>query len=494
MYQVRQFLAPRLRNRTKGGKLALLSLAFLLILGCIQLFFAPLARVGLGPFSSGSSPAMAAPPVVRRIDIPYFNSAVPFNRTAIFWFGSVSSSDNYIDVRLGYNSSELYVDLHIVDRYLWYDPNAQAPDLASGDTASLYLDTAPSGQSAPDRSSFKFVAQVDWYQPRTHYQQTYQGNGATWVPAPLAFTSVSGWRGSGFNGKEDSGWTMTYHLPFASLGLAGAPAPGTRWGLAVKVHNQDNAADTPLSLKWWPESFRGAVPGSWGDLVFGLPRYQAPRTTNDATYTIRNGLNNQVVTDGMVGGALGCFNGGANRWSALGSQSYPGATRVNIQNEWDISDFNCFSKFYISFPLGSLPKGQAVVKATVTLYEYGNAGKKGVANPSCIQVAVVGGGWDPATLAWNNAPLVQENIGQTIVNTVSWPVPLPGKANSWDVSRALASAYAAGQSFLQLVFYSSDSAYSTGKYFYSSTIGDWNAQGRPTLQVTLGTVSSSSSA
>ncbi|HYU74588.1 MAG TPA: hypothetical protein VEL31_18110, partial [Ktedonobacteraceae bacterium] len=58
---------------------------------------------------------------------------------------------------------------------------------------------------------------------------------------------------------------------------------------------------------------------------------------------------------------------------------------------------------------------------------------------------------------------------------------------------ALADAYAAGQP-LRLVFYSSDSAYNTGKYFFSSTIPDWNATGRPTLQATLGNIATSSSA
>lgn len=487
MYNVRRFWSSRLHNHPKGRKIAVLPIGILLIL-CFQFFFPTLTRGGLGLFRPNVTPVKAALPLVRRIDIPYFNnSPVPFNQTAIFWFGSVSSSDNSIDVRLGYNSSELYVDLHIVDRYLWYDPHAKAPNLSIGDTATLYLNTTQNGNSAPDQHSLKFVAQVDWYQPRIYYQQAYQGNGSTWVASPIAFTSVSGWRGSGFNGNEDSGWTMTYHIPFFSLGLSGAPSQGTIWRLGLKVHDQNNASDAPYTLKWWPETFSDTNPSSWGDLAFGMPTYQAPHTTHNASYTIRNGLNNQVVTDGMVGGSLGCFNGGTNRWTGFGSQSYPGAPHINIQNEWDISDFNCFSRFYIAFPLSSLPMGKEVVSANVILYQFGNAGHKGTIIPSLIQVAVVNEGWNPATLSWNNAPLVQENISQTVVNRVNSAVPLPGKANSWDVSRALASAYAAGRSFLRLVFYSSDSAYSTGKYFYSSSMASWNANGRPTLQVTLGT-------
>src|SRR5213080_986338 len=94
---------------------------------------------------------------------------------------------------------------------------------------------------------------------------------------------------------------------------------------------------------------------------------------NPTTYTIRNKLNNQVVTDGMVGGSLSCGNRGLNRWTQWGTQTYPAAPQVNIQNESDISDWNCFSKFYITFPLSSLPTGGGVANAQVTLYEYGNS-------------------------------------------------------------------------------------------------------------------------
>jgi len=492
MYSIQKILPSRFHDKTRFTRIALINPAIIIFL-CAILTFTALFWSSLGLGHSSKPTAKAASSLVRRINIPYFqNSAVPFNQTSIFWFGSVSSSDNYVDVRMGYNNNELYVDLHIVDRYLWYDPNAKAPNLTKGDTATVYLSTTQNGSNAPDQNAYKFVAQVDWFQPRTHYQQAYRGNGSTWVASPVAFSAVSGWRGTGFNGKEDSGWTMTYHIPFSSLGRAGSPAQGTPWKLGVKVHNQDNASDTPLSLKWWPETENDMVPSSWGALVFGLSTYQAPQTTNKATYMVRNGLNNQVVTDGMVGGSLGCYNKGLNRWTGLGGQSYPGATRINIQNEWDISDWNCFSKFYISFPLTALPAGKGIVSARVTLHEYGGSGTKGIPTPSLIQVASVNEGWNPASLAWNNAPLVKENISRTVVNTVSNPTPY-GQPYSWDVSKALADAYAARQP-LRLVFYSSDSAYNTGKYFFTSAIASWNANSRPTLQATLGNVAASSPA
>ena len=143
-------------------------------------------------------------------------------------------------------------------------------------------------------------------------------------------------------------------------------------------------------------------------------------------------------------------------------------------------------------PLTSLPAGKGVVSAKVTLHEYGGSATKGVHTPSLIQVASVNQGWNPATLSWNNAPLIKENISRTVVNSVSNPTSF-GQPYSWDVSKALADAYAAGQP-LRLVFYSSDSPYNTGKYFFSSTLGSWGAVSRPTLQATLGNVAASSAA
>jgi hypothetical protein len=71
-------------------------------------------------YSSNQSAHAASP--LPTINAPYFPNAVPFNQTAIFWFGAISSSTTYTDVRLGYSSSELYIDLRNIDRYLWYDP------------------------------------------------------------------------------------------------------------------------------------------------------------------------------------------------------------------------------------------------------------------------------------------------------------------------------------------------------------------------------------
>ena len=61
----------------------------------------------------------------------------------------------------------------------------------------------------------------------------------------------------------------------------------------------------------------------------------------------------------------------------------------------------------------------------------------------------------------------------------------PCTPREWDVSGAVASAYAHGTP-LRLVLYSSDSDRHSGKLFSTSEAGDWNEAGRPTLFVNWG--------
>jgi hypothetical protein len=489
-----QSLSSHLPSR-RLGRFVLVNLPALLLLGLLLSFMKPLLGNETGHTATSTARAASAsanqinvPHYAGSLDVPCTNFAAPFNQTSIFWFGKVSSSSDYVDVRMAYSDSYLYINLNIIDRYVWYDSHASSPNLSIGDTATLYLDTTQSGSNAPQKTSFKFLAQVDNGQPRANYQRAYQGNGTAWAVSSAPFTTCSWWRGTKINGGDDAGWNMTYELPFTSLGTSTAPAQGNAWKLAVAVQNQDNASANPLTVTWWPQAAQGTTPASWGQLVYGLPTYQPSRSANPTTYTIRNGVNHQVVTDAMVGGGLGCYgmNQGSFRWTNWATKNWGQSHRVDVENQSDVSDWECFTKYYITIPLSSLPAGKGVLSAKIILYETGNMGQNGQTgpNPSNIEVATVNQVWNASTIDWNNAPPVREVISLTTVNLYV-KAPLPGDKYSWDVSAAAAQAYASGQP-LRLVFYSTGALRHAGKYFTSSYQPSWDIAGRPALQVTVG--------
>jgi hypothetical protein len=78
-----------------------------------------------------------------------------------------------------------------------------------------------------------------------------------------------------------------------------------------------------------------------------------------------------------------------------------------------------------------------------------------------------------------------ENVAAAWVDPLEDPPPPAGVARQWDVSRAVAQAYAAGQP-LRLALYESDGALHSGKYFRTSDVDVYEQEHRPTLIVTWG--------
>lgn len=432
-----------------------------------------------------SWPAVHPPPaagqngVVRRANAPYFAGDVRFAETAIFWFGRVTPAENHVDVRVGYNDDHLYLHLAVFDRRLWYDSSPAPADLDAWDAATLYLDLDGNVGDVPDANAYRFVGQLNWWEPRDDYQVAYQGDGSGWATTAVPFTATVGWRGNAPNDDvDDRGWTLSYYIPFDSLGSSGPPAQGSAWGLALTLHDRDDADGTPIADQVWPETLAPQQPATWGQLVFGMPTYSPPAVVPLETVTVRQGLDGALVPDADVGGGSTC-GAGLDFWTEWGQANYAGEGDLNVQNQIDVSDWPCFSKYYVTFPLDALPPDREVLSATLTLHEFGHAGAPGQAYPSWIQILTVAEDWDEATLNWNNAPLAVENVAVTLVD----PVPFPGMPFTWDVSAAVVEAYAAGTP-LRLALYEADSAYHSGKYFVSSD--STTTEGRPTLQVSLG--------
>nr|NIV34580.1 DNRLRE domain-containing protein [Anaerolineae bacterium] len=422
----------------------------------------------------------------RRVNAPY---DVPGEEAAIFWFGRVTPTENYADVRVGYRDEYLFVHVAVFDRLLWYDMSSSSEDLTSWDSVTLYLNTAGNVGSVPTASAFRFDTQLNWWEDRDDYQASYTGDGSGWLAATLPFTTTSYWAGNAPNDEtDDLGWATIFYVPYTSLGLSGPPEPDTIWGMALSLQDRDDVAGTMIPDQLWPETLVAEQPNTWGQLSFGLPSYTPPPATPDETISIYHGVNGADVPDADVGGSSDCGELAAPEYfPSWGELNYAGKIFLNVQNLAIIGDWPCLSKYYVTFPLDSLPPGKVIIAAELILYHFGNAGETSTPGPepSLIQVLTVSEDWDEATLTWNNAPHARQNIGGTWVEPLETTPEWPGIPRHWDVSMAVADAYAEGTP-LRLALYEADWAFHAGKYFYSSDIGGMDGEGRPTLVVTLG--------
>ena len=442
-----------------------------------------------------SSPTLSATPALRdlcapemlpRIHAPRFEGPIPFEQSAIAWFGQVSPTRNYTDIRVGYNARELFIYLAIFDRHLWYDENPTPQTLTQWDAATILLDT--SGGDWLSLSSWRFVAQL-YSEPSPSRRNVERGSAEGWKPIHVPFNAVPGWRGNALNDdrESDRGWAMGFTIPFSSLGLTSAPPEGTIWRLAVRVHDRDSMEDPSLEETSWPPSASPDDPSCWGFLHFGLPAYHATAVPTGYIWIRRPVRNSPLVPDANVGGTTSnqCPGDEHYIWNEWGNRNDGHAPDFNIQNQSDVADWPCFAKYYVTFPLDAIPRGKTIISATLTLHQFGNARDPGQARPSWIQVLIASADWDEETITWNNAPLAYENVGGAWVDPLlEWP-GWPGVPRTWDVSYAVAQAYARGEP-LRLILYSADSAYHSGKYFVSSDAEDWNTEGRPLLEVWWG--------
>ena len=457
----------------------------------VLLMGAVTVRATVAPAASGlviAAPSLehqAEPMPVRHVYAPY---NVPAGEAAVFWFGRVTSNVNYTDARIRYTDDRLLLSLGIMDRLLWYDTTPSPAEMTSWDSVSFYVSLSGATGEAPNSGTYRFDAQLGWWEDNFHV--AYIGNGGGWTVATVPFTTTYGWNGNVPNNdsEDDRGWALYYAIPFTSLGLNGPPPQGTVWGLGLAVHDRDGALSSPLADQVWPETMDPLRPETWGRLVFGLkPAYVPDPTTPTGTTVIRHGLDGAQVIDADVGGSSICGGPAApGFFPAWGNLNWAGKEFLNIQHVDPISEWPCFSKVYVTFPLGRVPAGKTILSATLTLYQNGNAGERENPGPqsSFIEVFTVDEDWHESTITWNNAPMAMENVAGTWVDPLPESPPWPGIPRQWDVSRAVAQAYAEGEP-LRLVLYSPDWPMHSGKYFYSSDIGG-GGEGRPTLTIAWG--------
>jgi hypothetical protein len=435
----------------------------------IQTFF----LIGMQPHSIQGNSFKEIP--IQRVNIPYIQD-LPFE-PAIFWFGQIDPFNNYTDVRLWYYEEYLIIVCHIIDRLHWQDPSGVISDLTNWDAVSLYFDLDGNVGNAPGVNTYRLDAQLGGL------KASYRGNESGWSSYPFPFDAVTTWRGargpnSGVDGK---GWQVDFMIPFSSFGLSSKPPSGTTWGLGVIMHDRDDATGSNITHTIWPETMTPDTPNSWAHLSFGQASYNPPTSIPTGEVFIRHGKDGAVVVDAAVGGHTICGEH-VDHWTGWGEANYAGYSQFNIQNQWDISDWPCFSKYYITFPLDSVPLGKIILSAKLALTLFGNAGGGHWGEPpdSYIKVFSVGEDWDEETLTWNSAPLALENISGTWVYPRDYSQP--DQLYYWDVGKAVNSAYQSGQP-LGLAVYSIDGEMHSGKYFWTSNADEW---ARPTLQIQYG--------
>lgn len=365
---------------------------------------------------------------------------------------------NYADVRIRYTADGVFVHVAVIDRLLWYSPTPTTEQLTAYDAVSLYFHDG--------HHAYQFDAQMTWWEPdRSDWQASYVDGVQTSVP----FTTTDVWRGDEPNNDtDDRGYFIQFTIPFS-------PTAGDEWQAAVIVHDRDDEQGTPIPNQYWPVGMALDDTSTWGTL-----RFVSPVTHTAVIGDTRQSIATAVM-DGMVGGSSVCGQG-IGFWGEWGDTNYDGVHFANVQNQIDIADWPCFSRYYVMFPGINLEDGQFIVSAVIHLHQFGNGGQgwQPPPQPSFIQVMATAVNWHSDTITWNNAPPALENYsGVWVYPLDDYPEP-PGVLYEWDVTTAVNLGYTS------FVFYSSDLPQHSGRYFWATSF--YLEDARPKLVVYRGDI------
>jgi hypothetical protein len=278
---------------------------------------------------------------------------------------------------------------------------------------------------------------------------------------------TSGWEigeRCGATTDDCRGWSAQFVPPLDWAALGGAPRSDEVWPLSIRVTGEGGASAT------WSGSVR-----------WGVPDYAGVQPPSGATRVTTTGI------DAMLGGAFDCgapaYPDYFTKWGAL---NWLGSTQVNVQAQWDIADWPCYSKLATKWSLAGVPPNATIVSATLTYEQFGNAGYTyGDTLTTTLQAFEVSPLWDPATITWNNAPAPGENLSWLDVPEV--PVScefncVPPLARAMDVTELTRRALAKGQGEASAIIYTAAGQYHSGKYLWAiPVVSIWyTLPGQPT--------------
>ena len=128
--------------------------------------------------------------------------------------------------------------------------------------------------------------------------------------------------------------------------------------MGLVLHDRDSDAGPPLAVQTWPKSLWPGSPSHLGTACLWSTNFFTPSYYPTGSTTIRQGLNGEVVEDAHVGGHTLCGEEFApNYFNGWGDRNFAGYEQINVQNQANLGDWPCFSKYYITFPLDSIPNG-----------------------------------------------------------------------------------------------------------------------------------------
>jgi hypothetical protein len=323
----------------------------------------------------------------------------------------------------------------------------------------------------------------------------------------------------------DGGWYAWLEIPWSALGLASAPAAGTKMKLAARAYDRDD--DTgPRATMQWPETLDEAKPATWTTMALEPPAYVPPAVTSTSTVTIGGAKLQEAQTGGHAFMAsrwpnAALWGAGASADNGLGSADEdcldalrdlaltPNGTKTSPQDTLIVHSeakvtHTCFlDRPLLRFALDDVPAGAAIADAKLHVCHWGNDGQDPAdTDPSFrvagsfVQVHRIEDPWTPGQITWNgtydaSAKGFHSSTGRPVASSENFgakfiPVHDASSADCvWidvDVTPAAALAHARGEP-LSLALYGADQSANTGKYLRPAT----NAAAPPTLVVTYGT-------